>query len=42
MPLERVLEAPAKSFLVLGPRGTGKSTWLSGAFPRALADRSGL
>lgn len=36
MPLERFLKAPAKSFLLLGPRGTGKSTWLTAAFPRAL------
>ncbi len=25
----RVLKRPSKSFLLLGPRGTGKSTWLS-------------
>ncbi len=36
MALERFLKAPAKSFLLLGPRGTGKSTWLAAAFPRAL------
>ncbi len=36
MPLERFIKAPAKSFLLLGPRGTGKSTWLTAAFPRAL------
>lgn len=36
MPLARTITAPAKSFLLLGPRGTGKSTWLAAAFPRAL------
>lgn len=36
MPLSRLLQSPAKSFLLLGPRGTGKSTWLAQAFPGAL------
>lgn len=36
MPLSRSLKAPTKSFLLLGPRGTGKSTWLAAAFPRAV------
>lgn len=36
MPLDRVVTPPAKTFLLLGPRGTGKSTWLKRAFPRAL------
>lgn len=36
MPLDRVVSPPSKTFLLLGPRGTGKSTWLSQAFPRAL------
>lgn len=31
----RVLAPPTKTFLLLGPRGTGKSTWLSMHFPRA-------
>lgn len=31
----RVLEPPRKTFLLLGPRGTGKSTWLARHFPRA-------
>jgi hypothetical protein len=34
--LHRIVPAPTKSFLLLGPRGTGKSTWLADAFPRAL------
>ena len=28
MKFPRILECPGKSFLLLGPRGTGKSTWL--------------
>ena len=32
----RLLEPPAKTFLLLGPRGTGKSTWLSKHFPQAV------
>ena len=36
MTLGRLINAPTKSFLLLGPRGTGKSTWLASAFPRAL------
>ena len=28
MKFQRTLERPGKSFLLLGPRGTGKSTWL--------------
>lgn len=34
-PFQRLLEPPTKSFLLLGPRGTGKSTWLASHFPRA-------
>jgi predicted AAA+ superfamily ATPase len=34
--LPRAIARPAKTFLLLGPRGTGKSTWLAGAFPHAL------
>jgi uncharacterized protein len=34
-PFLRLLEPPAKTFLLLGPRGTGKSTWLARHFPRA-------
>lgn len=37
MPLDRAVTPPAKTFLLLGPRGTGKSTWLAQAFPRALS-----
>ena len=37
MNLPRALPRPAKSFLLLGPRGTGKSTWLAAAFPGALS-----
>lgn len=32
----RSLIAPATSFFLLGPRGTGKSTWVQSAFPDAL------
>ena len=32
----RLLEPPAKTFLLLGPRGTGKSTWLAHHFPDAV------
>jgi len=32
----RLLEPPAKTFLLLGPRGTGKSTWLAHHFPHAV------
>ncbi len=32
----RRLPLPARSFLLLGPRGTGKTTWLRGRLPRAL------
>ena len=33
--LKRILKAPAQSFFLLGPRGTGKSTWLQALFPDA-------
>jgi predicted AAA+ superfamily ATPase len=33
--LKRILKAPAQSFFLLGPRGTGKSTWLQAIFPDA-------
>jgi predicted AAA+ superfamily ATPase len=36
MYFDRILDAPQKSFLLLGPRSTGKSTWLSKNYPRAL------
>jgi uncharacterized protein len=32
----RVISAPAASFFLFGPRGTGKSTWLRTQFPDAL------
>ena len=32
----RFLQAPRESFLLLGPRGTGKTTWLRQALPDAL------
>ena len=32
----RRLPLPARSFLLLGPRGTGKTTWLRALLPRAL------
>ena len=33
--IERFFRAPADSFFIFGPRGTGKSTWLKNAFPEA-------
>ena len=35
MMLPRIIKAPKKSFFLLGPRGTGKSTWLGSTFPDA-------
>jgi predicted AAA+ superfamily ATPase len=32
----RTLVLPSRSFLLLGPRGTGKTTWLRQALPQAL------
>lgn len=34
--IARNLKAPPGSFFLLGPRGTGKSTWVERAFPKAL------
>jgi predicted AAA+ superfamily ATPase len=31
--LKRILKPPSQSFFLLGPRGTGKSTWLQALFP---------
>jgi len=36
MEINRLYPAPEKSFLLLGPRGTGKSTWLKQILPSAL------
>jgi predicted AAA+ superfamily ATPase len=33
--LKRILAPPPQSFFLLGPRGTGKSTWLRALFPDA-------
>ena len=33
--LKRILNPPSQSFFLLGPRGTGKSTWLRALFPDA-------
>ena len=33
--VKRLLSAPEESFFLFGPRGTGKSTWLSQRFPDA-------
>jgi predicted AAA+ superfamily ATPase len=33
--LKRMLNPPSQSFFLLGPRGTGKSTWLRTLFPEA-------
>lgn len=35
MILPRILKAPEQSFFLLGPRGSGKSTWLRAIFPDA-------
>lgn len=34
--ISRTLKAAGASFFLLGPRGTGKSTWAKAAFPNAL------
>lgn len=34
--VRRFFQAPARHFFLFGPRGTGKSTWLRGAYPNAL------
>jgi predicted AAA+ superfamily ATPase len=33
--LQRILKAPQQSFFLMGPRGSGKSTWLGATFPDA-------
>ncbi len=33
--LNRILQVPRQSFFLLGPRGSGKSTWLRATFPDA-------
>mgnify|MGYP000143732706 CR=1 FL=1 len=33
--LNRIIKAPEQSFFLLGPRGSGKSTWLRTTFPNA-------
>jgi predicted AAA+ superfamily ATPase len=33
--LKRILKVPGQSFFLLGPRGSGKSTWLGSKFPHA-------
>lgn len=35
MILSRIIKAPEQSFFLLGPRGSGKSTWLKATFPDA-------
>jgi predicted AAA+ superfamily ATPase len=35
MILSRILKAPEQSFFLMGPRGSGKSTWLRATFPEA-------
>ncbi|MCS7047927.1 MAG: DUF4143 domain-containing protein [Verrucomicrobiae bacterium] len=35
MILPRIFRAPEQTFFLLGPRGTGKSTWLRALFPQA-------
>jgi len=34
--LPRLLQPPRQSFFLLGPRGSGKSTWIRQRFPKAL------
>lgn len=34
--LKRLLDAPTQSFFLLGPRGTGKTTWLKDHYPNAV------
>jgi len=33
--LKRIIKAPEQSFFLMGPRGSGKSTWLRATFPDA-------
>src|SRR4030042_2806814 len=33
--LRRIIKAPQQSFFLMGPRGSGKSTWLRATFPDA-------
>jgi predicted AAA+ superfamily ATPase len=35
MIFKRILKAPEQSFFLMGPRGSGKSTWLKATFPDA-------
>jgi predicted AAA+ superfamily ATPase len=35
MMLQRILTAPEQSFFLMGPRGSGKSTWVRATFPDA-------
>lgn len=35
MLVSRILQAPKQSFFLMGPRGSGKSTWLRSTFPDA-------
>ena len=34
--VKRLLQAPTQSFFLLGPRGTGKTTWLKDHYPNAV------
>lgn len=34
--IPRLLVPPSESFFLLGPRGTGKSTWLAHCYPKAI------
>lgn len=34
--VKRIIKSPKESFFLLGPRGTGKSTWLQHTFPEAV------
>lgn len=34
--IKRLLQAPKQSFFLLGPRGTGKTTWLKDHYPHAV------
>jgi predicted AAA+ superfamily ATPase len=34
--VKRLLKAPTQSFFLLGPRGTGKTTWIKDIYPQAI------
>lgn len=34
--IKRIIKVPSQSFFLLGPRGTGKTTWLKEKYPKAV------